>query len=122
MYKTIVKKNTKLLRKYVEFILHPKSLDSINAPASTRLSKLGFLNVNTTLASMVKASENAPFNGLTRQEVKRMLQGESAKLHKGVTKLLISLISNEGDAKDLNNWRHILLLPESTRSLQRHFK
>lgn len=106
----------------MEFILHPKSLDSINAPASTGLSKLGFLDVNTTLASTVKASENAPFNGLTRQEVKRMLQGESAKLHKGVTKLLISLIPNEGDAKDLNNWRHILLLPESTRSLQRHFK
>ena len=81
-----------------------------------------FLDVNATLASTVEALENASSNGLTRQEVKKILEGKITKLYKGVTKLLISLIPNEGDAKDLNNWRHILLLPESTRSLQRHFK
>lgn len=81
-----------------------------------------FLDVNATLASTVEALENASSNGLTRQEVKKILEWKITKLYKGVTKLLISLIPNEGDAKDLNNWRPILLLPEIIRSLQRHFK
>lgn len=122
VYKTIVNKNTKVLSKYVEFTPTPLSLNSINAPASTGLTNLSFLDINTALASTVEASKNAPSYGLTMQEVKRMLEGEIAKLHKEVTKLLISLIPNEGDAKDLNNWRPILLLPESIRSLQKHFK
>ena len=80
VYKKFVKKNTKLLGKYVEFTPHPKSLDGINAPSPTELTKLGFSDVNTALASTVEALENAPSKGLTRQEVKIMLEGESAKL------------------------------------------
>ena len=80
VYKKFVKKNAKLLDKYVEFTPNPKSLDGINAPSQTELTKLGFLDINTALASTVEALENAPSNGLTRQEVKRMLEGESAKL------------------------------------------
>ena len=80
VYKKFVKKNTKLLGKYIEFTPHPKSLDGINAPSPTDLIKLGFSDVNTALASTVEALENAPSKGLTRQEVKIMLEGESAKL------------------------------------------
>ena len=35
---------------------------------------------------------------------------EENKLHKGVTKGLICLISKEGNAKDLNYWRPITFL------------
>ena len=80
VYKKFVKKNTKLLGKYIEFTPHPKSLDGINAPSPTELTKLGFSDVNTALANTVEALENAPTNGLTRQEVRKMVEGESAKL------------------------------------------
>ena len=80
VYKKSVKKNVKLLGKYVEFTPHPKSLDGMNAPSQAELTKLGFSDVNNALASTIEALENAPSTGLTRQEVKRMLEGESAKL------------------------------------------
>ena len=80
VYKKIVKKNAKLLGKYVEFTPHPKSLDGINAPSQIKLSRLGFSDLNTTLANTVKALENAPSKGLTRQEVKTILEEESSKL------------------------------------------
>ena len=80
VYKKFVKKTTKLLGKYIEFTPHPKSLDGINAPSPTELTKLGFSDVNTALANTVEALENAPSNGLTRQEVRKMVEGESAKL------------------------------------------
>jgi hypothetical protein len=80
VYKKFVKKNTKLLGKYVEFTPHPKSLDGINAPSQIELSRLGFSDVNTALANTVEALENAPSKGLTRQEVRAMLEEESSKL------------------------------------------
>lgn len=80
VYKKFVKKNTKLLGKYVEFTPHPKSLDGINAPTQMELSRLGLSDVNTALANTVEALENASSNGLTKQEVKNMLEEESSKL------------------------------------------
>ena len=80
VYKKFVRKNTKLLGKYVEFTPHPKSLDGINAPSQIELSRLGFSDVNTALANAVEALENAPSKGLTRQEVRAMLEEESSKL------------------------------------------
>ena len=80
VYKKFVKKNTKILGKYVEFTPHPKSLDGINAPSQLELARLGFSDVNTALANTVEALENAPSKGLTRQEVKSMLEEESSKL------------------------------------------
>ena len=82
VYKKHVKKNTKLLGKYIEFTPHPKSLDGINAPSQEELTRLGFSDVNTALANTVEALENAPTKGLTRQEVKAMVEGESSKLRK----------------------------------------
>ena len=64
----------------MEFTAHPKSLDGTNAPSQIELTRLGFLDVNTTLANTVEALENAPSKGLTRQEVKIMLEGENTKL------------------------------------------
>ena len=77
VYKKLNKKNTKLLGKYVEFTPHPKSLDGINAPSQTDLTKLGFLDVNTALANTVEALENAPSKGLTRQEVESCWKGKA---------------------------------------------
>ena len=78
--KKFVKKNAKILGKYIEFTPHPKSLDGINAPTQLKLARLGFSYVNTALANTVEALENAPSKGLTRQEVKTMLEDESSKL------------------------------------------
>ena len=80
VYKKFVKENAKLLGKYVEFTPHPKSLDGINAPSLVELSRLGFSDVNTALANTVEALENAPYKGITRQEVKTILEEESSKL------------------------------------------
>ena len=80
VYKKIVKKNAKLLGKYIEFTPHPKSLDVINAPLLVELFRLGFSDVNTAQANTVEALENAPSKGITRQEVKTMLEEESSKL------------------------------------------
>ena len=82
VYKKFVKKNTKLLGKYIEFTPYPKSLDGINAPSQEELTRLGFLDVHTALANTVEALENAPSKGLTRQEVKIMMEGETSKLRK----------------------------------------
>ena len=82
VYKKFVKKNVKLLGKYIEFTPHPKSLDGINAPSQEELTRLGFSDVNTALANTVEALENAPTKGLTRQEVKIMMEGETSKLRK----------------------------------------
>lgn len=41
VYKKHVKKNTKLLGKYIEFIPHPKSLDGIKCTLSRRINKIG---------------------------------------------------------------------------------
>ena len=69
VYKKFVKKDTKLLGKYIEFTPHPKSLDGINAPSQEELTRLEFSDVNTTLVNTVEALENAPTKGHTRQEV-----------------------------------------------------
>lgn len=59
----------------------PKSLDGINAPSQIELTTLRFSYVNTTLANTIEALENASSKGLTRQEVKSMLEGESSNLN-----------------------------------------
>ena len=87
VYKKFVKKNTKLLGKYIEFTAHPKSLDGVNAHSQEELTRLGFTDVNTALANTVEALENAPSKGLTRQEVKTMLEGESSKLRKELAEI-----------------------------------
>jgi hypothetical protein len=80
VYKKFIRKNTKLLGKYTKFIPHPKSLDGINASSQDKWTRLGFSDVNTTLANTVEALENAPTKGLTRQEVKTMMEVETSKL------------------------------------------
>ena len=60
VYKNFSKKNGKILRKYVEFNPHPKSLDGMNAPSNEELVRLGFFDVNIALINMVEALENAP--------------------------------------------------------------
>ena len=82
VYKKFVKKNTKLLGKYIEFTPHPKSLDGINAPSQKELTRLGFSDVNTSLTNTVEALENAPTKGLTRQDVKAMMEEKTSKLRK----------------------------------------
>jgi hypothetical protein len=59
IYKKFVKKTHKLYSKYVKFNPHPKSLDGSAAPTEETLKELGFYDVNTALASIVEALENA---------------------------------------------------------------
>ena len=82
VYKKFVKKNAKLLGKYIEFIPHPKSLDEINAPSQEELTRLGFSDVNTAIANTMEAFENTPTKGITKQEIKMMMEGETSKLRK----------------------------------------
>jgi len=60
VYKTFVKKSAKLLSKHVEFTPYPRSLDGENAPNAAELIKLGFSDVNTTLANTIEALGNIP--------------------------------------------------------------
>jgi hypothetical protein len=59
IFKKFVKKTHKLQRKYVCFNPHPKSLDGSAAPSEEALHEWGFKDLNTVLASMVEAVENA---------------------------------------------------------------
>ena len=111
VYKKFVKKNAKLLGKYVEFTPHPKSLDGINAPSPIELTRLGFSDVNTALANTVEALENAPSNGPTRQEVKNMLEEESSKLRE-------EMAEKEENAY----WRGITYTDKSMKSIAAQLK
>ena len=68
------KKNGKILRKYVEFCSHFKSLDGTNAPSNEELVRLGFSNVNTTLANTIEALKNAPSKSFSEVELEKMVE------------------------------------------------
>ena len=60
VYKKFGKKTAKLLGKHVEFTPHPRSIDGANAPSALELTRLGFSDVNTALASTIETLENIP--------------------------------------------------------------
>ncbi len=74
VYKKFVKQNHLILGKYVEFSPHPRSLDGIDAPSTAELTRLGFTDVNTTLANTIQAMENAPSNGYSKAEMGKMVE------------------------------------------------
>ena len=74
VYKKFSKKNEKILSKYVEFSPHPKSLDGTNAPTIEKLVRLGFQDVNTTLANTVEAIENATSKGYNKVDFEKMVE------------------------------------------------
>ena len=74
MYKKFSKKNGKILRKYVEFSPHPKSLDRTNAPSNEELARLGFQDVNTSLANTIEAIENATSKGYNKVDFEKMIE------------------------------------------------
>jgi hypothetical protein len=59
VYKKFVKKTHKMQHKYVRFNPHPYNLDGTAAPSDEALHEWGFHDVNTALASIVEAIENA---------------------------------------------------------------
>ena len=59
IYKKFVNKTHKLQSKYIRFNPHPRSLDKTATPSEEMLHKWGFQDLNTALASMVEALENA---------------------------------------------------------------
>ena len=73
IYKKFSKKNRKILGKYVEFSPHQKSLDGVNAPTNEELVRLGFRVVNTTLANIVEALENAPSKVYNKEDLEKMV-------------------------------------------------
>lgn len=68
VYKKIVKKSHKICNKNVEFAPHPKSLDGISKPSDEELVRLGFNDINTSLA--LEAMENVPSNRLRKKKHK----------------------------------------------------
>lgn len=74
IYKKIVEKNHKICNKHVKFALHPKNLDGIFKPLGEELTKLGFNIVNTVLADIIKAMENAPSNSLGKKYINQILE------------------------------------------------
>ena len=74
VYKKFSKKNGKILGKYVEFCLHLKSHNGINAPTNEELVRLGFSDVNTALTNIVEAMENATSKGYNKVDFKRMVE------------------------------------------------
>ena len=74
VFKNFSKKSGKILRKYVEFSPHPKNLDGTNPPSNEELVRLGFSDVNTTLASTVEALENAPSKGYSKEELEKLVE------------------------------------------------
>lgn len=58
------------------------SLDDINASSQEELTRLGFLNINTTLANTVEALEITHSKRLIRPEVKLLIKNENFKLCK----------------------------------------
>ena len=72
--KEVLKKNGELLGKYVEFNPHPKSLDGTNAITNEELVRLGFQDVNTTLANMVEAIENATLKGYNKVYFEKLVK------------------------------------------------
>jgi len=94
VYKKYVKQNHLVLGKYVEFALHLKSLDGIEAPSAKELAKLRFCDVNTTLANTIQALENAPSKGYTKADFSKMVE---EAVNKGASEIRkeMSLLKNE---------------------------
>ena len=65
----------KLLGKYVEFTPHPRSLDGANAPSDSELTRLGFSDVNTALASTIETLENIPAKGNIHKDIMKEIVG-----------------------------------------------
>ena len=75
VYKKFGKKTVKLLGKYVEFTPHPRSLDGANAPSAIELTRLGFSDVNTTLANTIETLENIPTKGNLHKDLMKEIVG-----------------------------------------------
>lgn len=59
-YKKFRKKTVKVVGKHVEFTPHHGSLDGANARSAIELTRLGFSDVNITLANTIKTLDNIP--------------------------------------------------------------
>lgn len=94
VYKKYVKQNIPILGKYVEFSPHPKSLDVIDAPSTTELARLGFSDVNTTLANTIQPLENVPNKGYSKADMSKMVE---EAVNKGATEIRkeMSLLKGE---------------------------
>jgi hypothetical protein len=72
--KNYMKQNHSTLQKYVEFTSHPKSLDGIDAACTIELTRLDFVNVNTTLSNTIQALENVPSKRYTKANLTKMIE------------------------------------------------
>ena len=70
----ILKKNGKILGKYVEFFPHPNSLNGTNAPSNEELVRLGFQDVNIALANTVEAIQNATTKRYNKDDFEKMVE------------------------------------------------
>ena len=93
VYKKFVKKNEKILGKYVEFTPHPKSLDGVNAPSKEELVRLGFTDVSTALANTITALENGPQQASSNKDLNKMVEEAVKKGTDEIRKEMVSLKS-----------------------------
>jgi hypothetical protein len=56
----IWQKTVKIFGKYVEFTPHTRSLDGVNAPSASELTRLWFSDMKTALANTIEILENIP--------------------------------------------------------------
>ena len=80
VYKKFGKKTVKVLGKYVEFTLHPRSLDGANAPSELDLARLGFSDVNNALASTIETLENIQVKGNMHKDLMKEIVGIREKI------------------------------------------
>ena len=79
IYKKFVNKTHKLQSKYVRFNPHPRSLNGTTTPTEELLREWGFQDLNTALANIVEALENATTTApkqktTSKREISTMVQ------------------------------------------------
>jgi hypothetical protein len=86
VYRQFLDKTLSILGSYVEFILHPKSIEGIAPPTKEKLKQYGFYDNNTALINTIETLENriATNTRLTKEDVEAIVENGGKKLKKEI--------------------------------------